>query len=182
MVNELTKIACVPCLTSHRGTRLAGRGTVSCSRVSALLRALFNKSTNGQTPDISTDKRLGLFSKLSSDVVSSANRWNNRVKASQLVAWRISGGEVLQGIPSDKLADSATIENALEARFGDSHSHSPSFYRTGIEDETAEAVRAFQVLAADVELRPRARLTPSAIIRPRQPSSPKYFVCRRYQR
>nr|GBM65994.1 hypothetical protein AVEN_263027-1 [Araneus ventricosus] len=37
------------------------------------------------------------------DVVSSANGWNNRVKASQLVAsLRGSAAEVLQGIPSDK--------------------------------------------------------------------------------
>ncbi|GBL87354.1 hypothetical protein AVEN_11192-1 [Araneus ventricosus] len=55
------------------------------------------------------------------DVVSSANGWNNRVKASQLVAsLRGSAAEVLQGIPSDKLTDLMTIENALEARFGDS--------------------------------------------------------------
>ncbi|GBM06572.1 hypothetical protein AVEN_222523-1 [Araneus ventricosus] len=40
------------------------------------------------------------------DVVSSANGWNNRVKASQLVAsLRGSAAEVLQGIPSDKLTD-----------------------------------------------------------------------------
>ncbi|GBN76079.1 hypothetical protein AVEN_161627-1 [Araneus ventricosus] len=50
------------------------------------------------------------------DVVSSANGWNNRVKASQLVAsLRGSAAEVLQGIPSDKLTDLMTIENALEA-------------------------------------------------------------------
>ncbi|GBN42081.1 hypothetical protein AVEN_125256-1 [Araneus ventricosus] len=54
------------------------------------------------------------------DVVSSANGWNNRVKASPLVAsLRGSAAEVLQGIPSDKLTDLTTIENALEARFGD---------------------------------------------------------------
>ncbi|GBM25441.1 hypothetical protein AVEN_7693-1, partial [Araneus ventricosus] len=56
------------------------------------------------------------------DVVSSANGWNNRVKASQLVAsLRGSAAEVLQGIPSDKLTDLMAIENALEARFEDSH-------------------------------------------------------------
>ncbi|GBN58534.1 hypothetical protein AVEN_166660-1 [Araneus ventricosus] len=63
------------------------------------------------------------------DVVSSANGWNNRVKASQLVAsLRGSAAEVLQRIPSDKLTDLMTIENALEARFGDSHL--TQFYRT----------------------------------------------------
>ncbi|GBO03842.1 hypothetical protein AVEN_59485-1 [Araneus ventricosus] len=52
--------------------------------------------------------------------VSSANGWNNRVKASQLVAsLRGSAAEVLQGIPSDKLADLMTIENAQP--IGDSH-------------------------------------------------------------
>ncbi|GBL80475.1 hypothetical protein AVEN_238444-1 [Araneus ventricosus] len=56
------------------------------------------------------------------DVVSSANGWNNRVKASQLVAsLRGTAAEVLQGIPSDKLTDLMTIKNALEARFRDSH-------------------------------------------------------------
>ncbi|GBN99012.1 hypothetical protein AVEN_251270-1 [Araneus ventricosus] len=55
------------------------------------------------------------------DVVSSANGWNNFVKASQLVtSLRGSAAEVLQAIPSDKLTDLTTIENALEARFGDS--------------------------------------------------------------
>ncbi|GBN18085.1 hypothetical protein AVEN_217817-1 [Araneus ventricosus] len=50
------------------------------------------------------------------DVVSSANGWNNRVKASQFVAsLRGSAAVVLQGIPSDKLTDLTTIENALEA-------------------------------------------------------------------
>ncbi|GBL98308.1 hypothetical protein AVEN_172566-1 [Araneus ventricosus] len=63
------------------------------------------------------------------NVVSSVNGWNNRVKASQLVAsLRGSAAEVLQGIPSDKLTDLMTIENALEARFGDSHL--TQFYRT----------------------------------------------------
>ncbi|GBN47878.1 hypothetical protein AVEN_60775-1 [Araneus ventricosus] len=49
------------------------------------------------------------------EVVSSANEWNNRMKASQLVApLRGSAAEVLQGIPSDKLTDLTTIEKALE--------------------------------------------------------------------
>ncbi|GBM26138.1 hypothetical protein AVEN_87289-1 [Araneus ventricosus] len=66
------------------------------------------------------------------DVVSSANGWNNRVKASQLVAsLRGTAAEVLQGIPSDKLTDLMTIENALEARFGDSHL--TQFYRTDLK-------------------------------------------------
>ncbi|GBO27021.1 hypothetical protein AVEN_36328-1 [Araneus ventricosus] len=50
------------------------------------------------------------------DVVSSANGWNNFVKTSQLVtSLRGSAAEVLQGIPSDKLTDLTTIDNALEA-------------------------------------------------------------------
>ncbi|GBL76568.1 hypothetical protein AVEN_53297-1 [Araneus ventricosus] len=54
------------------------------------------------------------------DVVSSTNRWADFVKASQLVAsLRGSTAEVLQGIPADKLTDLATIEKALESRFGD---------------------------------------------------------------
>ncbi|GBM35307.1 hypothetical protein AVEN_38172-1 [Araneus ventricosus] len=66
------------------------------------------------------------------DVVSSANGWNNFVKASQLVtSLRGSAAEVLQGIPSDKLTDLTTIENALEARFGDSHR--TQFYRTELK-------------------------------------------------
>ncbi|GBM28165.1 hypothetical protein AVEN_221832-1 [Araneus ventricosus] len=66
------------------------------------------------------------------DVVSSANGWSNFVKASQLVtSLRGSAAEVLQGIPSDKLTDLTTIENALEARFGDSHL--TQFYRTELK-------------------------------------------------
>ncbi|GBM63126.1 hypothetical protein AVEN_68570-1 [Araneus ventricosus] len=53
------------------------------------------------------------------DVVSSANGWNNFVKSSQLVtSLRGSAAEVLQGIPSNKLKDLSTTENALESRFG----------------------------------------------------------------
>ncbi|GBL98740.1 hypothetical protein AVEN_202186-1 [Araneus ventricosus] len=84
------------------------------------------------------------------DVVSSANGWNNRVKASQLVAsLRGSAAEVLQGIPSDKLTDLMTIENALEARFGDSHL--TQFYRTELKTKRQKPGESLQVLAADVE-------------------------------
>ncbi|GBN95947.1 Retrovirus-related Pol polyprotein from transposon 297 [Araneus ventricosus] len=84
------------------------------------------------------------------DVVSSANGWNNRVKASQLVAsLRGSAAEVLQGIPSDKLTDLTTIENALEARFGDSHL--TQFYRTELKTRRQKPGESLQVLAADVE-------------------------------
>ncbi|GBN11740.1 Transposon Ty3-I Gag-Pol polyprotein [Araneus ventricosus] len=84
------------------------------------------------------------------DVVSSANGWNNRVKASQLVAsLRGSAAEVLQGIPSDKLTDFMTIENALEARFGDSHL--TQFYRTELKTRWQKPGESLQVLAADVE-------------------------------
>ncbi|GBO35516.1 hypothetical protein AVEN_63389-1 [Araneus ventricosus] len=84
------------------------------------------------------------------DVVSSANGWNNRVKASQLVASnRGSAAEVLQGIPSDKLTDLMTIENALEARFGDSHL--TQFYRTELKTRRQKPGESLQVLAADVE-------------------------------
>ncbi|GBM45162.1 hypothetical protein AVEN_241443-1 [Araneus ventricosus] len=66
------------------------------------------------------------------DVVNSTNGWTDRVKASQLVAsLRGSEAEVLQGIPDDKLMDLTTIENALEARFGDSHL--TQFYRTELK-------------------------------------------------
>ncbi|GBN57088.1 Transposon Ty3-I Gag-Pol polyprotein [Araneus ventricosus] len=84
------------------------------------------------------------------DVVRSANGWNNRVKASQLVAsLRRSTAEVLQGIPSDKLTDLMTIENALEARFGDSHlTH---FYRTELKARRQKPGESLRVLAADVE-------------------------------
>ncbi|GBN23161.1 hypothetical protein AVEN_183594-1, partial [Araneus ventricosus] len=83
-------------------------------------------------------------------VVSSANGWNNRVKDSQLVASiRGSAAEVLQGIPSDKLKDLTTIENALEARFGDSNlTH---IYMTELKTRRQEPGESHQVLAADVE-------------------------------
>ncbi|GBO12133.1 hypothetical protein AVEN_156271-1, partial [Araneus ventricosus] len=84
------------------------------------------------------------------DVVSSANGWNNFVKASQLVtSLRGSAAEVLQGIPSDKLTDLTTIENALEARFGDSHL--TQFYRTELKTRRQKPGESLQVLAADVE-------------------------------
>ncbi|GBM95371.1 hypothetical protein AVEN_206888-1, partial [Araneus ventricosus] len=84
------------------------------------------------------------------DVVSSANGWNNHVKASQLVAsLRGLAAEVLQGIPSDKLTDLTTIENALEARFGDSHF--TQFYRTELKTRRQKPGESLQVLAADVE-------------------------------
>ncbi|GBN40028.1 Retrovirus-related Pol polyprotein from transposon 297 [Araneus ventricosus] len=84
------------------------------------------------------------------DVVSSANGWNNRMKASQLVAsLRGSEAEVLQGIPSDKLTDLMTIENALEARFGDSHL--TQFYRTESKTRRQKPGESLRVLAADVE-------------------------------
>ncbi|GBM50989.1 hypothetical protein AVEN_199760-1 [Araneus ventricosus] len=84
------------------------------------------------------------------DVVSSANGWNNRVKASQILAsLRGSAAEVLQGIPSDKLTDLTTIENALEARFGDSHI--TQFYRTELKTRRQKPGERLQVLAADVE-------------------------------
>ncbi|GBN96202.1 hypothetical protein AVEN_83622-1 [Araneus ventricosus] len=84
------------------------------------------------------------------DVVRSANGWNNRVKASQLVvSLRGSAAEVLQGIPSDKLTDLMTIENALEARFEDSHL--TQFYRTELKTKRQKPGESLQVLAADVE-------------------------------
>ncbi|GBM56792.1 hypothetical protein AVEN_38357-1 [Araneus ventricosus] len=84
------------------------------------------------------------------DVVSSANGWNNFVKASQLVAsLRGSAAEVFQGIPSNKLSDLTTIENALEARFGDSHL--TQFYRTELKTRRQKPGGSLQVLAADVE-------------------------------
>ncbi|GBL91978.1 hypothetical protein AVEN_116790-1 [Araneus ventricosus] len=84
------------------------------------------------------------------DVVSSANGWDNRVKASQLVAsLRGSAAEVLQRIPSDKLTDFTTIENALEALFGDSHLI--KFYRTELKTRRQKPGESLQVLAADVE-------------------------------
>ncbi|GBM08657.1 hypothetical protein AVEN_209901-1 [Araneus ventricosus] len=84
------------------------------------------------------------------NVVSSANGWNNFVKASQLVtSLRGSAAEVLQGIPSDKLTDLAPIENALEARFRDSHL--TQFYRTELKTRRQKPGESLQVLAADVE-------------------------------
>ncbi|GBM24792.1 hypothetical protein AVEN_245044-1 [Araneus ventricosus] len=83
-------------------------------------------------------------------VVSFANGWNNRVKASQLLAsLRGSVAEVLQGIPSDKLTDLTTIEKSLEARFGDSHL--TQFYRTELKTRRQKPGERIQVLAADVE-------------------------------
>ncbi|GBM10757.1 hypothetical protein AVEN_139-1 [Araneus ventricosus] len=101
--------------------------------------------TNGKIPDI----RRTVF-KTQFNVVSSANGWNNFVKASQLVTspWG-SAAEVLQGIPSDKLTDLTTIENALEARFGDSHL--TQFYRTELKTRRQKPGESLRVLAADVE-------------------------------
>ncbi|GBN02727.1 hypothetical protein AVEN_206635-1 [Araneus ventricosus] len=83
------------------------------------------------------------------DVVSSTNGWNNFVKASQLVtSLRGSAAEVLQGIPSEKLTDLTTIENALEAR----DSHLTQFYRTELKTRRQKPRESLQVLAADVEL------------------------------
>ncbi|GBL83021.1 hypothetical protein AVEN_165257-1 [Araneus ventricosus] len=82
--------------------------------------------------------------------VSSANGWNNRVKASQLVAsLRGTAAEVLQGVPSDKLTDVTTIKNALAARSGDSHL--TQFYRTELKTRRQKPGESLQVLAADVE-------------------------------
>ncbi|GBO45911.1 hypothetical protein AVEN_124626-1 [Araneus ventricosus] len=84
------------------------------------------------------------------DVVSSANGWNNFVEVSQLVtSLRGSAAEVLQGIPSDMLTDLTTIENALEARFGDSHL--TQFYRTELKTRRQKPGESLQVLATDVE-------------------------------
>ncbi|KAF8797289.1 hypothetical protein HNY73_001570 [Argiope bruennichi] len=57
--------------------------------------------------------------------------------------------EVLQGIPSEKLTDLMTIEEALESRFGDSHL--TQFYRTKLKTRRQEAGESLQVLAADVQ-------------------------------
>ncbi|GBN22874.1 Transposon Ty3-I Gag-Pol polyprotein [Araneus ventricosus] len=62
---------------------------------------------------------------------------------------RESAAEVLQGIPSDKLTDLTTIENALEARFGDSHL--TQFYRTELKTRRQKPGESLRVLAADVE-------------------------------
>ncbi|GBM75919.1 hypothetical protein AVEN_125330-1 [Araneus ventricosus] len=84
------------------------------------------------------------------DVVRSTNGWTGPVKASQLVAsLRGSAAEVLHGIPSDKLTDLTTIENDLEARFGDSHL--TQFYRTELKTRRQKPGESLQVLAADVE-------------------------------
>ncbi|GBL95449.1 hypothetical protein AVEN_154837-1 [Araneus ventricosus] len=84
------------------------------------------------------------------DVVSSTNGWTDFVKASQLVASTCgSAAEVLQGIPTDKLTDLTTIENALESRFGDSHL--TQFYRTELKTRRQKPGESLQVLAADVE-------------------------------
>ncbi|GBN91853.1 hypothetical protein AVEN_160339-1 [Araneus ventricosus] len=113
------------------------------------------------------------------DVVSFAYGWNNRIKASQLVAsHRGSAAEVLQGIPSDKLTDLTTIEKALEARFGDCHL--TEFYRAELKTRRQNQGESLQVLAADVE-----RLMSLAYDECPQdvrdlPISP--VLCRRYQR
>ncbi|GBO16188.1 hypothetical protein AVEN_80382-1, partial [Araneus ventricosus] len=84
------------------------------------------------------------------DVVSSTNGWTGPVKSSQLVASLLgSAAEVLQGISSYKLTDLTTIENALEARFGDSHF--TQFYGTELKTRRQKPGESLQVLAADVE-------------------------------
>ncbi|GBO20911.1 hypothetical protein AVEN_176677-1 [Araneus ventricosus] len=75
---------------------------------------------------------------------------NNFVKASQLVtSFPGSAAEVLPGIPSDKLTDLTTIENALEALFGDSHLS--QFYRTELKTRPQKPGESLQALAADVK-------------------------------
>ncbi|GBM80506.1 hypothetical protein AVEN_228994-1 [Araneus ventricosus] len=112
------------------------------------------------------------------DVVSSANGWNNRVKASQLVAsLRGAAAEVLQGITSDKLTDLTTIQNALEVRFGDSHL--TQFYRTELKTRRQKPGESFQLLCrCGANNETSLRRLPSGC--PRQPSSP--VLCRRYHR
>ncbi|KAF8764360.1 hypothetical protein HNY73_022439 [Argiope bruennichi] len=84
------------------------------------------------------------------DVVSSTNGWTDVVKASQFVAsLRGSAAEVLQGIPSEKLTDLMTIEEALESRFRDSHL--TQFYRTELKTRRQEVGESLQVLAVDVQ-------------------------------
>ncbi|GBL91304.1 hypothetical protein AVEN_203459-1 [Araneus ventricosus] len=84
------------------------------------------------------------------EVVSSANGRNNFVKASKHVASLLgSAAEVLQGIPSDKLTDLTTIEEALEARFGDSHL--TQFYRTELKTRRQNPGESLQVLTVHVE-------------------------------
>ncbi|GBM61110.1 hypothetical protein AVEN_209836-1 [Araneus ventricosus] len=84
------------------------------------------------------------------DVVSCTNRRTDSVKASQLVAsLRGLAGEVLLGIPADKLTDLTTIEKALESRFGDSHL--TKFYRTELKTRRQKLGESLQELAADVE-------------------------------
>ncbi|GBO08933.1 hypothetical protein AVEN_6510-1 [Araneus ventricosus] len=81
------------------------------------------------------------------DVVSSANGWNNRVKASQLVAsLRESAAEVLQGIPSDKLTPYDHRERSTEARFGDSH-----LTQFELKTRRQKPGESLQVLAAHME-------------------------------
>ncbi|GBO07225.1 hypothetical protein AVEN_225114-1 [Araneus ventricosus] len=74
----------------------------------------------------------------------------SRFSEIQLVAsLRGRAVEILQGIPSDKLTDLTTIENALEARFGDSHL--TQFYRTELKTRQQKPGESLQVLATDVE-------------------------------
>ncbi|GBM47755.1 hypothetical protein AVEN_141061-1 [Araneus ventricosus] len=66
-----------------------------------------------------------------------------------MASLRGSATEVLQGIPSDKLTDLTTIENALEVRFRDTHL--TQFYRTELKTRRQKPGESLQVLAADVE-------------------------------
>ncbi|GBM01320.1 hypothetical protein AVEN_45237-1 [Araneus ventricosus] len=65
------------------------------------------------------------------------------------ISGRGSSGFFRGCIPSDKLMDLTTIENALEARFGDSHL--TQFYRTELKTRRQKPGESLQVLAADVE-------------------------------
>ncbi|GBL79606.1 hypothetical protein AVEN_18167-1 [Araneus ventricosus] len=68
---------------------------------------------------------------------------------STLACLQGSAAEVLQGVPADKLTDLTTIENILEALFGDSHL--TQFYRTDLKTRRQKPGESLQVLAADVE-------------------------------
>ncbi|GBM80749.1 hypothetical protein AVEN_96415-1 [Araneus ventricosus] len=84
------------------------------------------------------------------DAVWRCKLYERMYGSSQLVAsLRGTAAEILERIPSDKLTDLTTIENALEARFGDSHL--TQFYRTELKMRRQKPGESLQILAAYVE-------------------------------
>ncbi|GBL78374.1 hypothetical protein AVEN_42893-1 [Araneus ventricosus] len=95
-------------------------------------------------------RRTNIMNRFQNSVRHYTNGWTYIMKASQLLAsLQVSGAEVLHGILADKLMVRATIEKALESRFGDNHL--TQFHRTELKTIRQKQGESLQVLTTDVE-------------------------------